>query len=264
MAQSWSDAVRFVEERTPLRPCVAVVLGSGLAGFAAELDEAVDIPYSEIPGWPVSSVEGHAGQLVLGVVGGVPVAVLAGRVHLYEGYSAAEVAFPVRAIQGLGAKKLIVTNAAGGIRAGFRPGDLVLITDHINLQGTSPLEGDNCFVDMTNAYCPELRRLAQRTADGLGSPVSEGVYAAVRGPNYETPAEIRYLKAIGADLVGMSTAMEVIAARERGMDVLGISCVANAAAGLGDHGLRHEEVLVRGAEAQEKLGQLLREVIPAL
>ena len=216
------QALIAIRRLSALEPRVAVVLGSGLGGFAEEIDDAVEIPYGEIPGWPVSTAMGHAGTLVLGDVAGVPVAVMRGRAHLYEGHSAGRVAYGVRVLGRLGVRTLVLTNACGGVREDLAPGDLVLVSDHLNLQAASPLIGPNDdslgprFPDMTNAYDPELRAAAHAAAARLGQKLSEGVYAAWLGPAFETPAEIRMIRALGGDLVGMSTVPEVLAARHRG------------------------------------------------
>lgn len=247
-----------------------MVLGSGLGGLADEVENRVEIPYEQIPGWPVSTAIGHAGVLVLGTVDGVPLAVMRGRAHLYEGVGADRAVFGIRVLARLGVRTLVVTNAAGAIDETYRPGMLVLISDHVNLMGTSPLVGPNDdalgprFPDMGNAYDPELRRVAREAAETLGLEVGEGVYGAWLGPQFETPAEIRFMRAVGADLAGMSTVPEVIAARHLGLRCLGISVVTNMAAGMTEGKLGHEEVLAVGAEAQPRLTALLREVIPAL
>jgi purine-nucleoside phosphorylase len=257
----------FLDERTTLRPRIGVILGSGLGAFAEELTEAVQIPYSEIPGFPASTAIGHAGRLVIGNLGQTPVAVMAGRVHLYEGYTAAQAAFGVTVLGAFGVGTLVVTNAAGGIGAHLQQGSLVLISDHINLQGQNPLTGPNDdtlgprFPDMTEAYSHRLRALAQQVAEGLGLHLHEGVYAALPGPSYETPAEIRYLRTIGADLVGMSTVPEVIAANHMGLEVLGISCVTNAASGMSGKKLDHAEVLETGNRTRGLLVELLRAIV---
>ncbi len=252
------------------KPRIAVVLGSGLGAFADSLDNQQSIPYSEISGWPQSTAIGHAGKLVTGTIDGLPVAALAGRVHLYEGYSAQQVVFGVRKLAALGVESLVLTNAAGGINSGYRPGQLVLISDHINLTGQNPLTGPNDdklgprFPDMSEAYSKQYREIAKRAAAETGLRLAEGVYAALAGPNYETPAEIRYLRAIGADLVGMSTVPEAIAASHMGMKVLGISCVTNFAAGVTDQKLDHKEVLEVGEKVKDTLVNLLRKVLPRL
>jgi purine-nucleoside phosphorylase len=264
------DAVRRIREETTLEPAVGMVLGSGLGALADELEERVEVPYGSIPGWPVSTAVGHAGVLVLGTLGGVPVAAMRGRAHLYEGVSAAQVAFPVRVLGRLGIRSLVVTNAAGGINTDFRPGLLVLISDHVNLQGTSPLVGPNDdalgprFPDMSDAYDPELRARAREVAERLGQELGEGVYAAWLGPQFETPAEIRFLRAAGGDLAGMSTVQEVIAARHLGIRVLGISVVTNMAAGVLAEKIDHEAVLEVGAAAAGSLTALLRGLVPTL
>ena len=263
-------AVEAVRARTDVEPRVGFVLGSGLGGFADALESAVEIPYADLPGWPVSTAVGHAGLLVLGEVDGVPVAVLRGRVHLYEGVPADLAVFGIRVLGRLGARTLVVTNAAGGMDESYRPGALVLITDHVNLQGTSPLVGPNDdglgprFPDMSEAYDGELRAKAHEAAVRLDIELFEGVYAAWLGPQFETPAEIRFMRTIGATLAGMSTVPEVIAARHLGLRCLGISVVTNMAAGIGSGELGHEEVLAVGAEAAPRLTALLRELLPAL
>ena len=264
------EAVGWLRERTSLSPRVGVVLGSGLGGFASRLTDRLEIPYETIPHWPVSTAEGHAGRLVLGRLGELLVAVMAGRVHLYEGYRPDQVVFGVRVLGRLGARALVLTNAAGGINPAFQRGLLVLISDHINLQGANPLVGPNeeslgpRFPDMTEAYSVRLRQIARETAAELGIPVAEGVYAAMLGPSYETPAEIRFLRIIGADLVGMSTVPEVIAARHMGLSVLAISCVTNMAAGLAPGPLSHREVLETGEMVRDRLSRLLEALLPRI
>jgi purine-nucleoside phosphorylase len=264
------SAAAFLLSQTSLRPKIGLVLGSGLGAFADELTEATRIPYSQIPAFPQSTAVGHAGQMVIGKCGSVPVATMQGRVHLYEGYSAQDVAFPTRVLGRMGIRALILTNAAGGINTQYKQGALVLISDHINLQGHNPLTGANDerlgprFPDMTQAYWKPYRELALAAARKLGKPVTEGVYAGLLGPSYETPAEIRYLRTIGADLVGMSTVPEVIAARHMGIKVLAISCVTNMAAGILDQPLNHEEVLETGRRVQGEFVSLLRAVLPEI
>ncbi|MEO8096579.1 MAG: purine-nucleoside phosphorylase [Acidobacteriota bacterium] len=246
---------------------VAVILGSGLGGFAESLEDRRVTPYSAMPGWPVSSVAGHAGALIEGRSGSTDVIVLAGRAHLYEGFSAPEVTFGIRDLAKRGVQSVILTNAAGGINLAYKPGDLVLIADHINLQGTNPLLGSTIeprFPDMSEAYPSEYRTIAQTAAARMGLTLQEGVYAGVLGPSFETPAEIRYLRSIGADLVGMSTVMETIAANHLGMRVLGISCVTNMAAGVLPQKLTHAEVLETGERVKGTLTELLRSVVAAL
>lgn len=262
------SAAQHVVKQTALRPRIGLVLGSGLGGFADSLGEAVRIPYAEIPGFPRSTAIGHAGQMVIGKAGEVPVAAMQGRVHLYEGYSAQEVAFPMRVFGRMGIRVVILTNAAGGINLNYQQGALVLIRDHINLQGANPLVGVNDdrfgvrFPDMTHAYAREYRAMARDQAGKLGMTLHEGVYAALLGPSYETPAEIAYLRTIGADLVGMSTVAEVIAARHMGMKVLAISCVTNMAAGIVDQTLSHEEVMETGERVRTVFEALLKAVLP--
>jgi purine-nucleoside phosphorylase len=246
---------------------VGVVLGTGLGGFADTLEDRRETPYGEIPGWPLSGVAGHAGKLIEGRTGGADVIVLAGRAHLYEGFSAQQVTFGIRELARRGVKSVILTNAAGGINLGYKAGELVLISDHINLQGTNPLVGKHDepqFPDMSEAYSPEYRNLARGVALRMGMMMQEGVYAGVLGPSFETPAEIRYLRGIGADLVGMSTVMEAIAANHAGIKVLGISCVTNMAAGVLPQKLTHAEVLETGERVKDTLSSLLREIVVAL
>ena len=263
-------AAKFIQKKTRLRPKIALVLGSGLGAFADEFAQATKIPYSKIPHYPRSTAIGHAGQLVIGTVEGVEVAGMQGRVHLYEGYSAKELAFPIRVFARMGVKAIILTNAAGGVKREFIEGRLVVISDHINLLGVNPLAGPNedkfggRFPDMTAAYDKRFRELTLAEGRLLGINLGEGVYAAVAGPSYETPAEVRYLRSIGADLVGMSTVPEVIAARHSGLRVLGISCVTNAAAGALDQPLDHKDVLETAERMKGQFTGLLRAVIPDL
>jgi purine-nucleoside phosphorylase len=269
-AGGWRDAASFLEARTKFRPRVAVVLGSGLGGFADELIGGEEFVYADIPEWPVSTAIGHAGKLVFGLLGTLEVAVMSGRVHLYEGYTPAQVTFGVRVLGTLGVRSIVFTNAAGGINLAFERGALVVISDHINLQGSNPLAGPNDellgprFPDMSEAYSRAYRETAKKTARELGIPLGDGVYAAVPGPSYETPAEIRYLRAIGADMVGMSTVPEVIAANHMGIGCLGISCVTNMAAGILPQKINHEEVLETGAMVRGTLVKLLKALLPRL
>lgn len=264
------QAAQFILAKTRLRPKIAVVLGSGLGAFADELAEATRIPYQEIPAFPLSTAVGHAGVLAIGNCAGVPVAAMQGRVHMYEGYSAQEVAFPMRVLGRMGIKAAILTNAAGGINLEYKQGCLVLLSDHINLQGRNPLVGPNDerfgprFPDMTRAHHKPYRQAALEEARRLGITCFEGVYAALLGPNYETPAEIRFLRIIGADVVGMSTVAEVIAARHMGIKVLAISCVTNMAAGILDQPINHQEVLETGERVKGQFIALLRAVIPRM
>ena len=261
-------AAQFIFSRTKLRPKIALVLGSGLGPFADEFANATKIAYADIPHFPQSTAIGHAGQLVVGNVDGIAVAGMQGRVHLYEGYSIKEVVFPIRVFVRMGVKALILTNAAGGIK--FTQGRLVVISDHINLQGVNPLTGFNDerfgprFPDMSTAYDKRFREMAVGQGNRLGIGIDEGVYAALAGPSYETPAEIRYLRTIGADLVGMSTVPEVIAARHSELRVLGISCVTNAAAGILDQPLNHREVLETAARVKGDFVALLKAILPKI
>jgi purine-nucleoside phosphorylase len=267
---STQAAVARIREETDLEPLVGMILGSGLGGLADEVEAPVEIPYAEIPGWPVSTAVGHAGVLVLGTIADVPVAAMRGRAHLYEGIGAERVAFGVRVLGRLGIRSLVVTNAAGGINLEYRPGQLVLVSDHVNLQGASPLVGANDdslgprFPDMSEAYDPELRARAREAAARLGIELAEGVYAAWLGPQFETPAEIRFLRAVGGDLAGMSTVQEVIAARHMGIRCLAVSVVTNMAAGVLPEKIDHESVLAVGAAAAGDLTSLLRELVPTL
>ena len=251
-------------------PTVGLVLGSGLGSYADKLEDAVAIDYGDIPRFPVSTVAGHAGRLVVGSAGGVTCAAMQGRVHFYEGQDMRNVVFPLRALIRLGIKTFIITNAAGGVNATYSPGDLVLISDHINLLPEHPLRGDNDarlgprFPDMTDAYAPELRALARVVARHQGLEAKEGVYCAMQGPSYETPAEIRMVRTLGGDLVGMSTVPEVIVARHMGARVLGISCVTNLAAGLSEKPLSHEEVTETATRVRERFVALLDGILEAI
>jgi purine-nucleoside phosphorylase len=253
-----------------MNPPVGIVLGSGLGAFADTLDDRHETSYAAIPGWPQSTAAGHAGKLVTGRIDSTEVIVLAGRAHLYEGYTAQQVTFGIRELARRGVRSVILTNAAGGINFDYQPGDLVLISDHINLLGQSPLTGPNDdslgprFPDMSHAYAREYREIAKAAAAAVPVKLGEGVYAAVPGPSYETPAEIRYLRSIGADLVGMSTVPETIVANHMGMKVLAISCVTNMAAGILQQTLQHSEVMETGERVKDTLIQLLRAVIPGL
>ena len=266
-----AEAIQAIKSRSALRPGIGVVLGSGLGAFAEELTGSTAVPYAEIPGWPGSTAVGHAGTLVLGQLGDLPVAVMAGRAHLYEGYSPKEVVFGVRVLHALGVRTMVFTNAAGGINLELERGGLLLISDHINLQGVNPLTGANDdslgprFPDMSEAYSRKYREVAREVATALCVFMRDGVYAAVPGPSYETPAEIRYLRTIGADVVGMSTVLEVIAANHLGMKSLGISCVTNMAAGVVPLSkIDHEEVLETGAMVRDTLTRFLKALLPRL
>ncbi len=264
------EAVSYIRSVTVREPHIAVVLGSGLGAFADELADPIAIPYSEIPGWPASTAVGHSGKLVFGKLGKLDVVVMAGRAHFYEGYSPAQVTMGVRVLHRLGARSVVFTNAAGGINLSYKQGALVVISDHINLQGSHPLIGANDdaegprFPDMSEAYSARYRALAREVAHQLKIQLDEGVYAALTGPSYETPAEIRYLRAIGADLVGMSTVPEVIVANYLGMRVLAISCVTNMAAGILPKKLDHKEVLEAGYQVRDTLIRLLKALLPKL
>jgi purine-nucleoside phosphorylase len=270
MKDELDAAAAAIRARTDVTPATGVVLGSGLGGFADALEDATGIPYADIPGWPQATAVGHAGMLVLGTLGGAPVAVMRGRAHLYEGLSPAKVVFGIRVLGLLGVRTLVLTNAVGAIDDGLEPGTLVLISDHLNLQAQSPLVGPNDdslgprFPDMSDAYDPELRAAARAAADRLGLDIGEGVYAAWLGPAFETPAEIRMLRTLGADLVGMSTVPEVLAARHMGMRCLAVSCVTNLAAGVSPEPIDHEQVLEIGTRAAGSLASLLRELVPEL
>jgi purine-nucleoside phosphorylase len=263
-------AAKYILSKTTLRPRIAIVLGSGLGAFADELSGAIHIPYKKIPGFPKPTAEGHAGQLVIGKMKEVPVAVMQGRVHFYEGYSPKEVVFPMRVLRQLGVRSAILTNAAGAINLKFNRGALIVIRDHISLHVVNPLIGPNDirfgerFTDMTEAYFKPYREIALAEGKKLGIEMNEGVYAALSGPSFETPAEIRYLRTIGADMVGMSTVTEVIAARHMGIRVLGISCMTNMAAGILDQPLTHAEVMETGEQVKTQFAAVLRNVIPRI
>lgn len=262
--------MKVIRDRTKLVPGIGLILGSGLGFLADEVQGATVIGYGELPGFPVSTVEGHASRLVLGYLKEKPVAVMKGRFHYYEGYSMERIALGVRLLARLGVKLLIVTNAAGGIRKDLKPGDFMLITDHINLMGSNPLIGTNPdhlgprFPDMSDAYSRGLRGQAHGIAHDLGIGLKEGVYAAMTGPSYETPAEIRMLGRVGADVVGMSTIPEVIAAVHAGVRVLGISCVSNLAAGITDKPLSHAEVKETAERAKDSLSKLVLGLVEKL
>jgi purine-nucleoside phosphorylase len=265
-----AQAAQFVQSQISVAPRIGVVLGSGLGSFAAAVANAVAIPYTSIPHFAASTVEGHSGRLVVGRVAGVPVAVLEGRVHGYEGYSPLQVTFAVRVLGSLGVKTIVFTNAAGGVRLDLKQGQLVLISDHINLTGLNPLSGPNDsrfgprFFDMSEAYSKRLRQMAKLAAEEQGFDLAEGVYLCVSGPSFETPAEIQAFRILGADLVGMSTVHEVIAARHMGIQVLGISCVTNMAAGILDQPLSHQEVIETGTRVQGQLTRLLTGLLPRI
>ena len=259
------EAAAFVRERVGVSPRVAIVLGSGLGSFAESVEHPVAIAYGDIPHFPRPTVEGHSGRLLVGSVAGTPVAVMQGRVHAYEGYGPEEVTFPIRVLGRLGITTLIVTNAAGGVRLDLKQGQLVLISDHMNFSGRNPVSGPNDerlgprFFDMSDAYSKRLRLLAHAAAE-----LEEGVYLSLSGPSFETPAEIRAFRGWGADMVGMSTVQEVIVARHMGIEVLGISCVTNMAAGILNQPINHQEVMETGARAQAQLTSLLVALLPVI
>jgi len=276
------SAAEYIRTATDLVPHIGIILGSGLGNFATHVKDATRIAYAEIPHFPSPSVEGHSGHLVIGTIADLPVAVMQGRVHAYEGYPIAEVIFPTRVLGLIGCKTLIVTNAAGGINTGYRQGSLVAISDHINLTGTNAASGPNeprfsmvygagqRFFDMSSAYSPRLRALAVKEATRQNLPLSEGVYLAVLGPSFETPAEIRAFRTLGADLVGMSTVHEVIVARHMGLEVLGLSLVTNMAAGIFASGqqtaeaIYHEDVMEVGRHAEKQFTSLVTALIPRI
>jgi purine-nucleoside phosphorylase len=276
------SAAAHIRSRTTIVPRLGIILGSGLGDFASQVQSPITVPYAEIPHWPLSTVVGHSGKLILGTIADVPVAVMQGRVHAYEGYSMAQVTFPTRVLGLLGCTSLIVTNAAGGIRPNIPQGSLVAISDHINFTGSNAALGPNeprfaiapnagqRFFDMSTAYSPRLRKLAQAEAAKQNIDLTEGVYLAVLGPSFETPAEIRAFRTLGADLVGMSTVHEVIVARHMGLEVLGISLVTNMAAGVVAHGqksadpIHHEDVMEMGRHVEQQFTSLLTALIPQL
>ena len=260
-------AARIIRSRTTETPRIAIVLGSGLGGFAEDFEESVAIPYEDVPGFSRSTAEGHAGRLVIGKIEQVPLLAMQGRVHFYEGYSLEQVTFPIRTFKLLGIKTLVLTNAAGGVNVQLTQGALMVLSDHINLMGDNPLRGPNDprfgprFPDMTSAYSAELQEIAVEEGRSLGVEIRRGVYAALAGPSYETPSEIHLLRTLGADAVGMSTVPEVIVARQMNIEVLGISCITNMAAGISDEPINHEEVMATGDRVRETFTQLLRRVV---
>ncbi|MNI47260.1 Purine nucleoside phosphorylase 1 [compost metagenome] len=264
------EAANYIRSRGDVAPKVGLILGSGLGVLADYIEEAIEIDYKDIPHFPTSTVEGHAGELLIGTVKGTPVVLMKGRFHMYEGYDPELTAFPVRVMKELGVTTLLVTNAAGGVNTSYNPGDLMLISDHINLTGRNPLIGHNDpelgprFPDMSQPYSRSIRELAKEIAGKNNVPLQEGVYAGLLGPSYETPAEIRMLRTIGADAVGMSTVSEVIVARHAGLDVLGISCISNMASGILDQPLSHAEVMETTDRVREKFLNLVLAIIPEL
>lgn len=268
--QSIKEAAAYIRGQKGVEPQVGLILGSGLGVLAELIENPISIPYTDIPHFPVSTVEGHEGELLLGTIHNRPVVLMKGRFHMYEGYGPEVTAFPVRVMKELGVKSLLVTNAAGGINTSFEPGDLMLISDHLNMTGTNPLIGPNDpdlgvrFPDMSQAYSRQLRQLAKEVAVGQGVALREGVYAGLLGPTYETPAEIVMLRTLGADAVGMSTVSEVIVARHAGLEVLGISCISNMAAGILDQPLSHDEVMETAEKVREKFLALVMAIIPKM
>ncbi|GIP58110.1 purine-nucleoside phosphorylase [Paenibacillus sp. FSL W8-0186] len=264
------EAADYIRSKSGVAPKIGLILGSGLGVLADHIEEAVSIAYKDIPYFPQSTVEGHAGELLIGTVQGTPVVLMKGRFHMYEGYGPELTAFPVRVMKALGVAKLLVTNAAGGINTSYKPGDLMLISDHINMTGRNPLVGPNDaeqgprFPDMSEAYNRKLREIAKQVAKEKEVPLQEGVYVGLLGPSYETPAEIRMFRTLGADAVGMSTVSEVIVARHAGIEVLGISCISNMAAGILDQPLSHEEVIETTDRVREKFLNLVLGIIPKL
>lgn len=264
------EAAAFIRSTTDIKPEIGLILGSGLGILGDELEDAVTIPYEDIPHFPVSTVEGHAGELLIGKLQGRNVVLMRGRFHMYEGYEPERTALPVRVMKALGVTTLLVTNAAGGVNLSYKPGNLMLISDHINMTGRNPLIGPNDnalgvrFPDMSDAYSSRLRKIAKETAAELGFQVQEGVYVGLLGPNYETPAEIRMFRTLGVDAVGMSTVSEVIVARHSGIEVLGISCISNMAAGILDQPLSHEEVMETTELVKEQFLSLVLTIIPKM
>ncbi len=265
--QKIEEAVQWLQSKFTIKPQIGLVLGSGLGILGEAISDPIKIPFQEIPNFPVSTVKGHEGQVIVGHLEGKPILVMQGRVHFYEGYSMKQVVFPIRIMQLLGIKHLVITNASGGLHETHHPGDICLITDHINLMTDNPLHGQNDdrlgprFPDLSQAYHPELLAVAQKSAAQLGISVKEGVYAGISGPNYETMAEIHYIRRIGADLVGMSTVPEVIAARHGGLNILGISCITDAPLNPAAQGVSHEEVVAVANEAAPKIANLIKAVL---
>ena len=261
------DSVKYIEKKIQKRPNIGLILGSGLGGLGERINRPIIIEYKDIPNFPISSVEGHKGRLIIGELGNKEVIAMQGRFHLYEGYLLKQITFPVRVMAGLGIKKLIVTNAAGGVDEKFSPGDLMIIRDHINFTGQNPLIGKNIdtlgprFVDMTNAYDQNLIKLAKIAGKKLNIPLQEGVYMWLTGPTYETPAEIKLAKILGASAVGMSTVPEVIVAIHQGIEVLGISCITNMAAGILDQPLDHEDVIKTSLMVEDSFERLIVEIL---
>jgi purine-nucleoside phosphorylase len=267
VSQDIETSVAAIRAKTRVAPRIGVILGSGLGAICDPLDRATSLPFSEIPHFPISTVEGHAGRLVVGVRQDVPIAFMAGRVHYYEGHDIAQVIYPTRVLARLGVSILIVTNAAGSVNVNYRPGELMILADHINFMGVNPLHGAHDasfgprFTDMSAAYDPKLREVAERACAKVGATVRQGVYMAFAGPSYETPAEVKMARTLGADAVGMSTVPEVVAARQMGLRVLGLSCLTNMAAGISKQALSHAEVLATAARARAALKDALDHII---
>ena len=264
MKRDIEAAVETIKKNIHVDPKIGIVLGSGLGKLVEEFENAASIGYGDIPNFPVPAVEGHKGEVVAGSLAGVSVLAFSGRVHYYEGYTMEEVCFPVRVMSGLGVETVIITNAAGAVNETYSPGDIVIIADHINLMGDNPLRGTTHFIDMTEAYSRELRAVAHDVADGLGVGLEEGVYLVLSGPSFESPAEIRMMRTMGADLVGMSTIPEVIVANRLGMKVLGLSMVTNMAAGINGRPLTHTEVIEATRKAAHKFKGLVRGIVERL
>ncbi|MDW7678516.1 MAG: purine-nucleoside phosphorylase [Bacillota bacterium] len=264
------EAAMAIHQQSAVKPEIGMILGSGLGVMADEVENPTVIRYETIPHFPVSTVEGHAGELVIGTLSGKGVVMMKGRFHLYEGYEPSVIAFPIRVLTALGISRLIVTNAAGGVNESFLPGDLMLITDHLNLAGANPLIGKNDdrlgprFPDMSSAYNKDMMRVAERAAAAQGVTLRKGVYAWFTGPNYETPAEVRMSRVLGADAVGMSTVPEVLVAVHGGVNVLGISCITNMAAGMLDQPLSHQEVMETAQKVEQSFKQLVRDILAGL
>jgi len=263
-------AARLIRSRTSAEVSVAIILGSGLGAFAEDLTEATEIGYDEIPGFARTTVEGHAGRLMIGKAGKVTVAALQGRFHFYEGYSLQDVTFPIRVLKLLGVRTVVLTNAAGSLNVEFTPGSLMVITDHMNLLGDNPLRGNNDvrfgprFPDLSTVYSPELQSIVIQEGSVMGIELRRGIYAALSGPSYETPAEIHMVRTLGADAVGMSTVPEAIVARHMGMNVVGISCITNLAAGVSNRPIDHSQVMAIGERVRGTFTELLRRIVPRL
>jgi purine-nucleoside phosphorylase len=264
MKRDTDVAVETIKKNIHVDPKIGIILGSGLGKLVEEFENAASIRYEDIPNFPVPAVEGHKGEVVAGSLDGVTVLAFSGRVHYYEGYTMEEICFPVRVMSGLGVETVIITNAAGAVNEAYSPGDIVIIADHINLMGDNPLRGTTHFIDMTEAYSRELRAVAHDVADDLGLKLDEGVYLVLSGPSFESPAEIRMMRIMGADLVGMSTIPEVIMANKLGMKVLGLSMVTNMAAGITGRPLTHTEVIEATQKGADKFKRLVRGIVERL